>query len=105
MKKAELVEAFLKHHTKMLRHKSKPSPDTKPTKKSSSSKLASKPKLTKLDKEFGLDKPLYKKGVAKGAKEQFEKRYGKIQPKAKPVEKVSEGRPTRTRKVPKRFQN
>ena len=59
MRKAVLIEHFLKHQ------------DTMPKKKS-----AAKPKLMQMDKIMGLGKPLYKEGLVDGARKQFEARYG-----------------------------
>lgn len=60
MKKGEMVDAFLKFHNKPKSKSSKP-----------------KGKLSKLEKDLGIGQPLYKEGLVKGAKKQFEKGYGK----------------------------
>ena len=74
MRKAELVNAFLKFSTTPIRA----GPANKPAK--STSKGSKKPKIMQADKAFGLGKPLYSKeegGLTAGARKQFEKRYGK----------------------------
>ena len=66
MRKEPLIEKFIEHHNNLF---VKPTATSKPK--------TNKPKLTAFDKAMGLDKPLYKEGVAVGAKKQFEARYGK----------------------------
>ena len=66
MRKEPLIEKFVEHHNNL---------SVKPATKSK--QKSNKPKLTAFDKAMGLDKPLYKEGVAVGAKKQFEARYGK----------------------------
>ena len=66
MRKEPLIEKFIEHHNNL---------SVKPT--ATSKPKTNKPKLTAFDKAMGLDKPLYKEGVAVGAKKQFEARYGK----------------------------
>jgi len=63
MKKVDLIENFLLHHNKIQ-------------KKTEPLKPRSKPKVTAFDKAFGLDEPLYKEGVYKGAAKDFVKTYG-----------------------------
>lgn len=66
MRKDPLIEKFVEHHNNLS---VKPAPNPK--------RKTNKPKLTAFDRAMGLDKPLYKEGVAAGAKKQFEARYGK----------------------------
>ena len=66
MRKEPLIDKFVEHHNS-LSVKPKPQPKRK----------TAGPKLMAFDREMGLDKPLYKEGVAVGAKKQFEKAYGK----------------------------
>lgn len=70
LRKAELISAFLKHYKKADKT---PDEEQSPKKK----KGSSKPKMTAVEKSLGLDKPLYPQGLEKGAREQFEARYGK----------------------------
>lgn len=103
MRKDAIIDAFLKHHSSntnsppaslarpnepMKRTQIAPKPSKRKTK---GKRYASKPKLTAIDRAVGVDKPLYRKGVAVGAKEQFERRYGPLVPsKARPdTSKVS----------------
>jgi hypothetical protein len=89
MRKADLVEELLNHSQK----KKKPS---KAPKRMDRATKALVPEL---------GQPLYKEGVLKGAKAQFEKRYGKIVPvKKKPAVFIDiTGGRKRTRKPKKRF--
>jgi hypothetical protein len=66
MRKEPLIDKFVEHHNSLS---VKPKPHAK--------RKTAGPKLTAFDKAMGLDKPLYKEGVAVGAKKQFEKAYGK----------------------------
>ena len=66
MRKDPLIEKFVEHHNNLS---VKPAPNPK--------RKTNKPKLTAFDRAMGLDKPLYKEGVAAGAKKQFEARHGK----------------------------
>ena len=91
MRKAELVDALMSHTQVKAPKKS-----TRPKRMDRATKA--------LVPELG--KPLYEEGVLKGAKKQFEQRYGKIVPvkKKKPMVfiDVTGGR-KRTRKPKKRF--
>ena len=89
MRKDELVDALMSH-TKLQ----KPKVSTRPKRMDRATKA--------LVPELG--QPLYKEGVLKGARKQFEKRYGKIVPVKKPAVfiDVTGGR-KRTRKPKKRF--
>lgn len=101
MRKADLIDAFMKHHRPVNVETIPPpspmrleSPTSRPSSpqqmkrsqtvpkgkdgKRKGKSSGSKPKLTSLDKALGIHKPLYPSGVAKGAKQQFEKRYGSI---------------------------
>ena len=66
MRKEPLIDKFVEHHNSLS---VKPKPQAK--------RKTAGPKLMAFDREMGLDKPLYKEGVAVGAKKQFEKAYGK----------------------------
>ena len=66
MRKGPLIDKFVEHHNSLS---VKPKPQAK--------RKTAGPKLMAFDREMGLDKPLYKEGVAVGAKKQFEKAYGK----------------------------
>ena len=73
MKKAELAAALVQHYPK--RKAAAPPTESKGKK----SKASKRPKKDTVTEKLvpGINKPLYKKGVAIGAREQFEKKYGK----------------------------
>lgn len=79
LKKAELVREFIKYYPKRNQSpgggmkmkdeknpKAKAKPSKRPKKDTATEKLVP-----------GINQPLYKKGVAQGAREQFERAYGK----------------------------
>ena len=93
LRKSDLADAFLDKMSELG--------TTKVTKKTKSVKL------TQLEKDIGIGKPLYEEGLKRGAKKQFEKRYGKMDKNEKKKEKKQEeeetGRGKRKRRLPKRF--
>ena len=88
MRKADLVEALLAH-SKLQKGKRK----------------YARPKKMKNKLVPELDEPLYKEGVAIGAKKQFESKYGKIESSPKrraPAAFIEIPRRMRSRRPPKR---
>lgn len=89
LRKADLVSKFMEHYKKspipagseQLPKRASKVPAAAaagPAKKPKKVRGSSKPKVTAFDRAMGVDKPLYKEGVEKGATKQFEKRYGKV---------------------------